>query len=148
MRYADLPRLYAAVQVISPPVRRGEMVHPPALPEAGARWGKASAFSWSRQAASEGRGRQERLTVEYPEPAPRAFMRVVEAEARIMSERVRIEAPDDPSRWVEVDRMTRMAFAWTEFPPKPQTGSPQPSLTTVYDLAFALHPEDETVVQT
>lgn len=146
MRLADLPRLYAAVPVTSPPARRGEPQHAPAQPKAGVRWGKASAFSWSRQAGADGRDRQQRLSVSYPEPAPRAFMRLVEAEARIMSQRARVEAPDDPAVWVEVDRMTRLAFAFTEFPPKPHAGSPQPSLTTVYDLAFALHPEDEAVV--
>ena len=141
MRYADLPRLYAAVPVTSPPVRRHKPIVAPALPAAGARWGEGSRFSWSRQAAAE--GRQEGLSLERSKP--RAFMRVVEAEAKIMSERVRVEAADDPSVWAEVDRMTRMSFAYTEFPPKAHAASPQPSRTTVFDLEFALHPPDETV---
>ena len=141
MRYADLPRLYAAVPVTSPPVRRGETIAAPALPPAGARWGKGSRFSWSRAAAGE--GRQEGLSLE--RSGPRAFMRVVEAQAKIMSERARVESADDPSVWAEVDRMTRMAFAYTEFPPKAHPGSPQPSRTTIFDLEFALHPPDETV---
>jgi hypothetical protein len=36
--------------------------------------------------------------------------------------------------------MVRLMFRYTEFPPKPTTSSMQPSLTTYFDLRFALHP--------
>lgn len=143
MRYDDLHRLYAATPVTSTSrPRRTTRPSPPPGPSVGARWGKASAFSWSREAA----GDREGMTVEGLDAAPRAFMRVVGTQAKIMSQRVRVEDPGDPASWIEVDRMTRIAFAYTEFPPKPTAASPQPSRTTVYDLALVLHPEDEVVV--
>ena len=144
MRYADLPRLYAGVSVTSPPLQR--RAAPPAAPQdiaPGARWGRPSRFSWSTAAALF-RTRGQSITIEYPQPKPRHFMRVITAELKVMSERVRVEAPEDPSLWVEVDRMTRMAFHFTEFPPKRTPTSLQPARTTVYDLAFDLHPPADT----
>ena len=148
IRYHDLARMFAAVQVTSPPLQRQQArPAPPPPPASSARWGKPSEFSWSNQAALM-RGKTGSITVNYPEPKPREFMRIVRADLKIMSELVRVEMPDNPSVWVELDRMTRMAFHFTEFPPKPHAGSPQPSRTTVYDLEFDLHPppEDEAVV--
>ncbi|MBW3534302.1 MAG: coproporphyrinogen III oxidase family protein [Gemmatimonadetes bacterium] len=80
IRYHDLARMFAAVPVTSPPLQRQEaQPAAPLPPTSGARWGKASAFSWSREAATSGRNRQERLSVG-GDSEPRAFMRVVEAE--------------------------------------------------------------------
>lgn len=142
MRFRDLGWIFAPVPVTSPPLQR--QAGSPGRPEApapGARWGKPSEFSWSN-AANTARKRGSGVTVQYPEPTPRAFMRVIAADLKVMSEVVRVEAPGDPSTWVEVDRMTRMAFQFTEFPPKPKLSSPQPSRTTVYDMEFALHPPE------
>ena len=146
MRWADLHRLSAAVPVTASPARR-ETARASAeqQDESGTRWGKASRFSWSREAAPD--DERSFLVEPFDTPTP-AYMRVIEATAKIRSERVRVELPENPSVWAEVDRMTRIAFGYTEFPPKPYPSSPQPSRTTVYDLTFVLHPppEDEAVV--
>ena len=138
MRYSDLPLLYAPV--VAYPVQRAEP-RPAAdpAPESGARWGKASAFSWST-AAALARSQQPGLSIEYPEGAPPAYMRIIDAELTVQAERVKVRSPDDPDTWVEIDRVTRMAFHYTEFPPKPDPSSLQPSLTTYFDLTFDLHP--------
>ena len=140
MRYGDLARMFAAVPVSSPALQRQD-ARPaaPQPPASGARWGKASEFSWSNEAARM-RSKTASVSVNYPEPKPREFMRIVRADLKVISELVRVEAPDNPSAWVEIDRMTRMAFHFTEFPPKRTAASPQPSRTTLYDLEFDLHP--------
>lgn len=139
MRYSDLPLLYAPVTAT--PNRRVETcAAPPPAPDAGARWGRASAFSWSTEAALAGRNRQRSVSVEYPEGDPPEFMRTIDAEMTVMVERVKVRSPDDLDVWVEIDRVMRMAFHYTEFPPKPDPASLQPSLTTYLDLHFDLHP--------
>lgn len=148
MRYTDLARMFSVVPVTSPPLRREARPTVPQPPASGARWGKASRFSWSnKKAAASGgmRAQLQSITINYPEPKPREFMRVVRADLKVNSELVRVEGP---SGWVEVDRLTRMAFQYTEFPPKRGIGSLQPSRTTIYDLVFDLHPppEKEAVV--
>ena len=138
MRYGDLPLLYAPV--VAHPVQRATApAAPDPAPESGARWGKASAFSWSNQAALA-RNRTQGVSIEYPDGDPPEYMRIIDAELTVQAERVRVVSPDDPDIWVEIDRVTRMAFHYTEFPPKPDPSSLQPSLTTYYDLAFDLHP--------
>ena len=139
MRYGDLPRLYAPV--IAHPVQRAEARSAPdPEPETGARWGRPSAFSWSTERARTFRTRQQTISVEYPEGDPPEYMRIVDAELKVMAERVKVRAPSNPDVWVEIDRVTRMAFHYTEFPPKPDPSALQPSLTTYLDLHFDLHP--------
>lgn len=141
MRYGDLSRIYAPV-VVTPMQRvapRNAPTAPDAAPESGARWGKASAFSWSNQAALA-RSRRPGISIEYPEGEPPEYMRIIDAELQVQAERVKVVSDQDPETWVEIDRVTRMAFHYTEFPPKPDPSALQPSLTTYFDLAFDLHP--------
>ena len=84
------------------------------------------------------------MTVNYPEDGPPEVMRIVRSRLNIRSVTAKVEDPGRPGVFVEVDRMERMYFSYTEFPPKPTRSSLQPSVTTHYDLRFDLHPPDET----
>ena len=137
MRYADLVRVHAPATVA--PTDRVRVPAADPAPESGARWGKASAFSWSTEGA-KARRKQQTVSVEYPEDAPPEYMRIIEADLKVMAERVKVRSPDDPGTWIEIDRVTRMAFHYTEFLPKRDPPAMQPSLTTYYDLLFDLHP--------
>ena len=141
MRYGDLARVYAPV--IAHPIQRAEprpTAAPDSEPETGARWGRASAFSWSNERARTFRTQQQTVSIEYPEDDPPEYMRIVDADLKVMAERVKVRDPENAEIWVEIDRVKRMAFHYTEFPPKPDPSSLQPSLTTYFDLHFDLHP--------
>ena len=53
---------------------------------------------------------------------------------------MKVRSPDDEDVWVEIDRLTRLMFRYTEFPPKSNPGGMMPTLTTYFDLRFDLHP--------
>jgi hypothetical protein len=67
-------------------------------------------------------------------------MRVIPAQAQVASQRVMVRSPEDDDVWIELDRLTRLMFRYTEFPPKSNPGGMTPTLTTSFDLTFDLHP--------
>lgn len=134
--------LQSVVPVPSHSQERRRAPEPPPTPDIGLRWGKPSAFSFSIAAAQE--RRNPGVTVNYPEDAPPEVMRIVPSRLNIRSVTAKVEDPARPGVFVEVDRMERMYFSYTEFPPKPTRSSLQPSVTTHYDLRFDLHPPGET----
>ena len=138
MKFSDVLRIYAPANA-SPSERAPTPAAEPE-PESGARWGKASGFSWSNEAAKAGRSRRQTLSVEYPDAEPPEYIRIIDAELKVMAERVKVRDAANPDLWVEIDRVKRMAFHYTEFPPEPNPAALQPSLTTYYDLHFDLHP--------
>jgi hypothetical protein len=141
MRWHDLSRLYTPVTAA--PLQRAQ----PAVvllpePDSGARWGKPSAFSWSRQQAIATSSETQKIALHDRDEDPVEYMRVIPAQAQVTSERVKVRAPGEDETWVEIDRLTRLMFSYTEFPSKPTTASMQPSLTTYFDLHFELHPPE------
>ena len=101
---------------------------------------RPSAFSWSNEGAKTSEPEQD-ISNQTPSGAPAEYMRVVDAQLRVSAQKVKVRAPSDPAnQWVEVDRLTRMMFYFTEFPPKSSPGGMTPTLTTYYDMTFALHP--------
>jgi hypothetical protein len=138
MRWHDLARLYTPV--IATPLQR---IRPAVLvdPEldSGARWGRPSAFSWSSEAAKASPAKQS-IANQTPSDDPVEYMRIIPANAQVASQRVKVRSPDDEDVWVEIDRLTRLMFRYTEFPPKSGPGGMTPTLTTYFDLTFDLHP--------
>jgi hypothetical protein len=67
-------------------------------------------------------------------------MRIIPATAQVASQKVKVRSPDDADTWVEIDRLTRIAFRYTEFLPKSSPSGLTPTLTTCFDLTFDLHP--------
>ncbi len=137
MRWSDLARLYTPVTAA--PLHRTRPALPAATPDSGARWGRPSAFSWSNEGAEQSSGLQS-VTNQTPSGRPPEYMRIVAAQARVVAERVKVTSPTDESVWVEIDRMRRMVFHYTEFPPKSGPGGMTPTRTTYFDLSFDLHP--------
>jgi hypothetical protein len=138
MRWADLARLYTPVTA-TPMQRIRTVVLADPEPDSGARWGKPSAFSWSSEAAGTSPAQQS-ITNQTPSGAPVEYMRVIPAQAQVSSQRVKVRSPSDEDVWVEIDRLTRLMFRYTEFPPKSNPSGMTPTLTTYFDLTFDLHP--------
>jgi hypothetical protein len=138
MRWHDLARLYTPVT--AEPLQR---VRPTVLidpePDSGARWGKPSAFSWSNEAARTSPAKQN-ISNQTPSGAPVEYMRIIPANAQVASQKVKVRSPGDEDVWIEIDRLTRLMFRYTEFPPKSGPGGMTPTLTTYFDLTFDLHP--------
>ena len=138
MRWSDLARLYTPVSAT--PLQR---VQPVVLvdpePDSGVRWGKPSAFSWSSEAARTSPAKQS-IALHDREEAPPEYMRIIPAQAQVTSQRVKVRAASDEGVWIEIDRLTRLMFRYTEFPPKSGPSGMTPTLTTYFDLSFALHP--------
>ena len=138
MRWSDLARLYTPVTATPlQRVRPAVLVDPE--PDSGARWGRPSAFSWSSEAARTSPAQQS-ITNQTPSGAPVEYMRVIPAQAQVSSQRVKVRSLDDEDVWIEIDRLTRLMFRYTEFPPKSGPGGMTPTLTTYFDLSFDLHP--------
>ena len=142
MRLVDLS--YRRVPVLSHSRVRTAPPPPVETPQVGARWGKASQFVFSN-ASREEKASPPSLDIRWPEQRPYEYMRLMEDDLLVAASRGRIG--DEPS-YVEVSRMARMRFRYTEYPPKRNRSAMQPSVTTYYDLTFVLHPpEDEEVPQ-
>jgi hypothetical protein len=138
MRWHDLARLYTPVTAA--PLQRAQPVALVAPePDIGARWGKPSAFSWSSEAGKTSPAKQS-IALHHRDDEPPEYMRIIPAQAQVSSQRVKVRSPDDEDVWVEIDRLTRLMFRYTEFPPKSSPSGMTPTLTTYFDLSFALHP--------
>ena len=137
VRWHDLARLYTPVTAA--PVQRTPPGQSPAIPASGGRWGNPSAFSWSREAAQQSPAEQS-VTDRTPSGSPPEYMRIIDAQLLVASEKVRVTSPNDPSVWVDIDRLRRMVFHYTEFPPKSSPSGLTPTRTTYFDLSFDLHP--------
>ena len=148
MRLSDVIGSVIPVNSHSRPRTPAKPPVPVPVPAVGVRFGGASAFSFSAEGAARDIASRKGggVTVNFPEQEPPEFMRVVTSQVKVVSQVVRVEDPDDPESFTDVDRLARMMFYYTQFPPKPTRGSLQPSFTTYYDLHFDLHPTDETVV--
>jgi hypothetical protein len=138
MRWHDLARLYTPVTATSQSRSRPVVLVDPE-PDSGERWGKPSVFSWSSEAARTSPAKQS-ISNQTPSGSPVEYMRIIPAQAQVASQRVKVRAPDDGDVWVEVDRLTRLMFRYTEFPPKSSPSGMRPTLTTYFDLSFDLHP--------
>ena len=137
MRWSDLARLYTPVATPLQRVQPVALVDPE--PASGARWGKPSAFSWSSEAARTSPAKQS-ISNQTPSGSPVEYMRIIPAQAQVASRKVRVRSPRDEEVWIEIDRLTRLMFRYTEFPPKSGPGGMTPTLTTYFDLSFDLHP--------
>ncbi len=138
MKWADLARLYTPVTA-TPLQRVRPVVFADPEPDSGARWGKPSAFSWSSEAARTSAAKQS-VSNQTPTGDPVEYMRIIPARAQVTSQRVKVRSPSDENVWVEIDRLTRLMFRYTEFPPKSGPSGVTPTLTTYFDLSFDLHP--------
>ena len=70
-------------------------------------------------------------------------MRIIAADLLVASQRVRVRSPADENVWVEIDRLRRMVFHYTEHPPKSSPSGLTPTRTTYFDLSFDLHPSPD-----
>jgi hypothetical protein len=136
MRWSDLVRLVTPVTAI-PQLRTRPVSFADPEPDSGARWGRPSAFSWSNEAAKTSPARQS-VTNRTPSGASAEYMRIISATAQVASQKVKVRAGDDT--WIEIDRLTRLMFRYTEFLPRSSPSGMQPTLTTYFDLSFDLHP--------
>ena len=136
MRWHDLARLYMAVTAA--PLLRTRPGQPPAIPASGGRWGRPSAFSWSAEGAAQ--DDEQSVTDQTPSGNPAEHMRIINAQLLVASEKVRVHSPDNPSVWVDIDRLSRMVFHYTDYPPKSRPSGMTPTQTTYFDLTFDLHP--------
>ena len=137
MRWGDLA--HAVRPVNSHRTGRIETSPPVPVPDVGRRWGRPSAFSFSREEREEEGGPS--VDVRWPGREPRHFMRIIPADLKVTATRHTVD--DGSGNSVEIDRLNRMMFQYTEILPKPHVSSLQPSRTTYYDMTFALHPEEE-----
>lgn len=137
-RWVDLA--YAVQPVESHSVERAEVLPPEPTPTPGRCWGRPSAFTHSREALEEDGGPPS-VTVNWPTEGARHFMRVLPAELEVVAKRVKVEEGEVV---IEIDRLERMMFRYTEPRPKPTVRSLQPTRTTYYDMTFELHPIGET----
>lgn len=136
MRWADLAWVFTPILATPQPrTRPVSLVEPD--PDSGARWGRPSAFSWSNEAARTSPARQSVMN-RTPSGALAEYMRIIPAQAQVASERVRVEAA--AGTWIEIDRLTRMMFRYTEHLPRSSPSGLTPTLTTYFDLTFDLHP--------
>ena len=138
MRWSDLARLYTPVTA-TPLQRTRPVVLADPQPDSGARWGKPSAFSWSNEAARTSPAKQS-ISNQSPSGSPIEYMRIIPANAQVASQKVKVRSPGDEDVWIEIDRLARLMFRYTEFPPKSGPGGMTPTLTTYFDLSFDLHP--------
>ena len=141
MRWSDLARLYTPVTATAQPRARAIPLAE-TDPDSGARWGRPSAFSWSSEAAKQSEDEQS-ITNTTPAGRPAEYMRIIPADLTVLSERVRVQSPTDENVWIEIDRLRRMVFHYTEHPPKSSPSGLTPTRTTYFDLSFALHPSPE-----
>ncbi len=141
MRWSDLARLYTPVTA-TPQLRARIVPLTETDPGSGARWGRPSAFSWSNEAAKQ-RPDEQSITNTTPSGSPAEYMRIVAADLLVASQRVRVQSPIDPSVWVEIDRLRRMVFHYTEYPPKSSPSGLTRTRTTYFDLSFDLHPSPD-----
>lgn len=138
MRFADLARLVTPVTA-TPQPRARVVPLADATPDSGARWGHPSLFSYSNEAAKQGEGEQS-ISNRTPSGRPAEYMRIIPADLRVASQRVRVRSPADENVWVEIDRLRRMVFHYTEHLPRSSPGGLTPTRTTYFDLSFDLHP--------
>lgn len=131
--------------------QRGEAVAPVPVPDAGARIGRPSAFSFSAEGARrpEGRGNGDEgsstpsVRVNLPRRDPPEFMRVIRTSAHVAMQEVRVPDPDANGSYINVERVSVLRFSYVEHPPKPTLWSLQPSVSVSYSLRFDLHPVTE-----
>ncbi len=138
MRWSDLARLYTPVTA-TPQLRARIVPLTETDPGSGARWGRPSAFSYSNEAAKQSADEQS-ITNQTPSGSPAEYMRIIAADMLVASQRVRVQSSSDENVWVEIDRLRRMVFHYTEHPPKSSPSGLTPTRTTYFDLSFALHP--------
>jgi hypothetical protein len=141
VRWSDLARLCTPVTATPQPRTRVVPLAEPD-PDSGGRWGRPAAFSWSNEATKQSPDEQS-ITNQTPSGSPVEYMRTIAADLTVISERVRVQSPSDENVWVEIDRLRRMVFHYTQHPPKSSPSGLTPTRTTYFDLAFDLHPSPE-----
>jgi hypothetical protein len=79
--------------------------------------------------------------------APRDFKRIVKAQTKIYSKEYRVsrDGESNPSDFVDIDRIERLMFYFTEHPEKARPAGFTPSHTTFFHLSFALSRDDREV---
>ena len=76
--------------------------------------------------------------------APREFKRIIKAQTKIYSKEYRVsrDGESNPSDYVDIDRIERLMFYFTEHPEKARPAGFTPSHTTFFHLTFALNRDD------
>jgi hypothetical protein len=76
--------------------------------------------------------------------SPREFKRIIKAQTKIYSKEYRVsrDGESNPSDYVDIDRVERLMFYFTEHPEKARPAGFTPSHTTFFHLTFALNRDD------
>lgn len=118
-------------------------------PPVGVCFGKQSAFRYTPQAQVQSHERMQNsggfTHKDSDDGEKEVVQRIIPATFNVGIETVKVYDPNDAEAWIKVARFKSMSISYSEDLEKRSINELQRQRHTLWDLAFALHPENEEI---